>query len=74
MPSAKRKRASLGIPGVFARGRSFTAQGNWECDRYHLYSGPDFFEACCARKRWENHILTLERFTNAKAAKRHSHA
>lgn len=30
------------------------ARASYAGKKYILYQGPDFFEACCARKSWEN--------------------
>lgn len=48
----------LGITGVeFKKGKFWYAAGKLNNKYYHLYCGSDFFEACCARKSWENKIL-----------------
>ena len=43
---------SSGLQGVRWNKTRWMARG-WEVTSVHLYSGPDFFEACCARKSWE---------------------
>lgn len=43
-----------GIRGVYKNLRvGWEASGEKNKDRYRLYIGPDFFEACCRRKAWE---------------------
>lgn len=41
-----------GLQGVRWNKSRWMACG-WDSKAIHLYSGPDFFEACCARKSWE---------------------
>ena len=49
------KNNKTGIKGVHKSIRNvFVALGYKDGVRYHLYQGPDFFEAACARKSWEN--------------------
>ena len=38
---------------------AWVARGTLDAKRVTLYHGKDFFEACCARKRWENISSTL---------------
>lgn len=42
-----------GIKGVKRDNGYWRAQGSEDGVREHLYKGNDFFEACCARKSWE---------------------
>lgn len=42
-----------GIAGVSRLKQYWRAYGNKNGCQQHLYVGPDFFEACCARKSWE---------------------
>lgn len=48
----KKPKSSFGITGVHRKHNrtSFIAYSNKDA----LYIGPDFFEACCIRKSWEN--------------------
>lgn len=44
-----------GLSGVgLHRGIYWTAKGKLHGKLIFLYNGKDFFEACCARKSWEN--------------------
>lgn len=48
------------IPGVAKDGEKWRARGTRDGERIHLYKGYDFFEACCARKSWENsHVAVI---------------
>lgn len=50
-----------GISGVdFKKQKFWYATGQFEKKYYHLYCGEDFFEACCARKSWENLCQQLQ--------------
>jgi hypothetical protein len=44
------RNSSTGISGVTRKGPLWLARTALQ----KLYSGPDFFEACCVRKSWEN--------------------
>lgn len=43
-----------GISGVWLKRGRWEARGKFEGISTRLYYGSDFFEACCARKSWEN--------------------
>ena len=47
---------SSGVTGVslVLRDQKWMAYSKNNGSRQNLYWGPDFFEACCARKSWEN--------------------
>lgn len=49
------KRNTTGIKGVswVQKDRCWQVCGQFNSIKYHLYYGPDFFEACCARRSWE---------------------
>lgn len=55
------KNNTSGLKGV----SWITPHRKWKAYRYSqgtetvLYKGPDFFEACCARKSWESKQVTL---------------
>ena len=53
---------STGIKGVtwLKNQRIYRARANYRGNTLELYSGSDFFEACCARKSWEASVLRTE--------------
>lgn len=66
----KPKKNNTGLPQGVNRGRTkkdgsvlYNARGTYDGHIYKLYSGYDLFEACCARKSWENEQLKLGGFT-----------
>lgn len=53
-----RGRNQFGINGIAHRGNTYRVQARVGSGlRLELYTGKDFFEACCARKSWENRVL-----------------
>lgn len=55
-----RKDNTSGLPGVCKDGDLWRARGTNGNQRITLYKGHDFFEACCARKSWENtHVSAI---------------
>ena len=53
------KHNTTGIRGVswYKPTQSWLARGSHERKVLKLYYGKDFFEACCARKSWENNYV-----------------
>lgn len=64
-----------GIQGVYWResARRWVAQIRQEPKNIHLYQGPDFFEACCARKAAEVKYGYHENHGASKNQKRRTH-
>lgn len=67
------KRNTLGIAGIEWRDSFRGMPQGWYADvalsennkikeRVNLYFGPDFFEACCARKSYEANRLRIKNF------------
>lgn len=50
------ERSTTGINGIswYASREVFVARGKVNGQVENLYRGPNFFEACCARRSWEN--------------------
>ncbi len=53
------KCSKTGICGVTIRGSNFKALAIVNREKFNLYSGKDFFLACCARKSFDNKIGDL---------------